>query len=94
VTILRAADGEVVAQPEVPGSPHDADFTPDGDRLWVAVEKGQRLVKLSVPEGKKLHERRATAGPHDLAVSPDGDELWVTLGRVPTVEVRSADEGR
>lgn len=94
VTILRAVDGEVVAQPEISGSPHDADFTPDGDRLWVTAERGRRLVKLSVGEGRTVLERRATAGPHDLAVSPDGDELWVTLGRVPTVEVRSGGDGR
>lgn len=93
VTILDPA-GRVRAAVRVTGGPHDVRFTPDGERLWVTVERGRRLVQIGVRRGRVLRSVAVGARPHDLAVSRDGRRMWVTIDGSGAVEERSTHTGR
>jgi len=69
-------------------------FTPDGERLWVTVERGRRLVQIGVRRGRVLRSVAVGARPHDLAVSRDGRRMWVTIDGSGAVEERSTHTGR
>jgi Tol biopolymer transport system component len=81
ITIVDVRRARVVARPAVSGSPHDVSFARDGHALWVSAERAGRVVKLSVPGGRRVFQRRTAAAPHDLRVSPDGRRVAVRLGR-------------
>jgi DNA-binding beta-propeller fold protein YncE len=93
VTVLDAR-GRVRARARVPGAPHDTTFTADGRRLWVAAERGRRLVQLAVPSGRTIRSVGMPGAPHDLTLARKGRELWVTIDGSSAVERRSARNGR
>lgn len=93
VTILNPGGG-VRRSVRVQGSPHDVRYMPDGRRLWVTVEQGQRIVQLGAARGGIRRSVRVGGRPHDLAISPDGRRLWITIDGRRTVEQRDARSGR
>jgi hypothetical protein len=53
VTVITTS-GRILAKARVAGGPHDTVFTAGGRRLWVAAERGRRLVELAMASGRVI----------------------------------------
>ena len=53
-------------------------MTPDGQRLFVAVNDRAELEERDVATGTLLHVVPLAGGAFGMALSPDGQHLWVT----------------
>jgi DNA-binding beta-propeller fold protein YncE len=100
VAVVRTEDLTVVGAPAVCEAPHDAVFSPSGDRIAVTCSRGREVVVLEV-QGLTVSGRYAVTDvalppprPMNAAWSPDGQTLWVSLmGRGSVVELE-LDTGR
>jgi len=88
VLAIDPAAGKVVAEVAVkdPGASLLA-MAPDGSRLWVASQLGNRLIEIE-PRTRQVIRRFAIGrNPTDLALAPDGRSLWVTSYNEQEIDV-------
>lgn len=94
VAVVRTEDLTVVAAPRVCAAPHDAAFSPSGDRIAVTCSQGREVAILDAAS-LEIARRYSVADstnppsrPMNAAWSPDGNTLWVSLmGRGTIVEL-------
>jgi DNA-binding beta-propeller fold protein YncE len=82
LTVIRLADGRVVARIQVGAQAHHLSISPDGRRIWVALGESARTIVI-VDCANPLRPRvLGTFDPgfatHDLSFTPDGRRVWVT----------------
>lgn len=58
--------------------PWGAALSPDGTRLYVALETGQGMYVHNVADGALLDSISIGMLAHDVAISPDGTQAWLT----------------
>jgi DNA-binding beta-propeller fold protein YncE len=94
VAVIRTEDLTVVGAPEVCPAPHDAVFSPSGERIAVTCSQGSEVAILDAAS-LEITGRYSVADstappprPMNAAWSPDGERLWVSLmGRGTIVEL-------
>ena len=69
---------EGVRSARVGAGARTVDLSPDGRRLYVAVNARREVVELDAESLQILRRWRVDAHPVGLAVSPDGGWVWVT----------------
>jgi len=100
VAIVRTEDLMVVATPDVCAAPHDAVFSPSGDRIAVTCSLGDGVVILDV-ETLEVRARHALTDepgsgirPMNAAWRADGRRLFVSLmgrGSVADLDVSTGE---
>ena len=77
----------------VPLSPIDLVASPDGNRLYVALQSGQAIAVIDPKEGRAIRKMPLPFAPWALALSQDGRTLYVaggsTQGRVALINARN-----
>lgn len=94
IALVRTGDLTVVAAPEVCAAPHDAVFSPSGDRIAVTCSQGDGVVILDAETGEVTARHALTDDP-DSSVRPmnavwtaDGRRVLVSLmGRASVVDL-------
>lgn len=78
--------GAVMSQDDLGCSPTWASPNPEGDRVYVACNRGDRILEIDL-EGWSLARTFQTGrGPYNLEITPDGRLLVVTLKQGDAVE--------
>lgn len=60
--------------------------TPDGERLFVACNAGNRILEIDYDEWTMLRTIPTGRGPYNLAITPDGTTLVATLKQGAAVQ--------
>ena len=101
VAVVRTEDLSVVGAPVVCEAPHDAVFSPTGDRIAVTCSRGSEVVILQARDLTVVGRYALTDAdlpaprPMNAAWSGDGKRLWVSLmGRGSVVELELDTERR
>jgi len=67
-------------------SPTWAVANPAGDRLFVACNKGDEILEISIEDWTLTRKWPAGRGPYNLAITPDGTTLVATLKQGAAVQ--------
>ncbi len=98
VSVIEESTLRIVRRVFVGRGAHHLAFSPDEQRVWVALgERARTIVVLDTSNPKRprvlrrLHPRDTV---HDLAFAPDGRTVWASSDTTRVVSVLSARSGR
>jgi DNA-binding beta-propeller fold protein YncE len=108
VTAIRLSDGRVTSTIHVGPGAHHLSFSPDGQRVWVALgESARTIVMLTtcvrtcqptalINPGRPRVVGRFDPGfrAHDLSFTPDGRQVWISSAVGSDVSVFRASDHR
>jgi DNA-binding beta-propeller fold protein YncE len=94
LTVIDLARQRIVDRLHVGAGAHHMSFSPDANRLWIALsEVATTVVRLDTSDlahpriAGLLHPRRPA---HSVGFSPDGRTVWLSSARAPYVSVYDA----
>lgn len=95
--VAQGQEGSMTESRRKPGAPSCSPTwalpAPSGDRLYVACNKGDEILEISLADWTLLRHYTAGRGPYNLAITPDGATLVATLKQGAAVQFFDTQSG-